>query len=74
MSIVGQAICHAANYIIYRAPVVHGVVGSWTEVGTFATPRSATLPDPADSAADSSPASTATVCQGPRHRPDVLCR
>ena len=44
-ALVWQAICHAANYIIYRAPVVSGVVGAWTQVGTYATPSSATLPD-----------------------------
>ena len=40
-----EAICHAANYNIYRAPVVGGVVGSWTLVGNYYTPFSATLPD-----------------------------
>ena len=69
VSLVWQAICHAANYIIYRAPVVNGVVGSWTEIGTLATPRSATLPDPGDTANDTSPASTQTVCVGPATDP-----
>jgi hypothetical protein len=68
VSLVWQAICHAANYIIYRAPVSStGVVGNWTEIGTFATPDSATLPD--NSSGDSTPASTATVCQGPSPDP-----
>ena len=69
VSLVWQAICHAANYIIYRAPVVNGVVGSWTEIGTLATPRSATLPDPGDTANDTSPANTQTVCVGPATDP-----
>ncbi len=69
VSLVWQAICHAANYIIYRAPVVSGVVGSWTEIGTLATPRSATLPDPGDTANDTSPANTQTVCVGPATDP-----
>ena len=64
VSLVWQAICHAANYIVYRAPAPYT---SWTEIGTYATPRSATLPD--NSAADSSPASAATVCQGPTPSP-----
>ncbi len=69
VSLVWQAICHAANYIIYRAPVVNGVAGNWTEIGTLATPRSATLPDPGDTANDTSPASTQTVCVGPAGDP-----
>ena len=67
VSLVWQSICHAANYIIYRAPVTDGTVGNWTEIGTYATPDSATLPD--NSSADSTPASTATVCQGPTANP-----
>ncbi|MBV8462680.1 MAG: hypothetical protein JO368_05260, partial [Acidimicrobiales bacterium] len=37
-----QAICHAANYLIYRE-----VAGSndWFQIGSYATPASATLPD-----------------------------
>ena len=69
VSLVWQAICHAANYIIYRAPVTSPgtsttapTVGAWTEIGTYATPDSATLPD--NTSGDSNPASTATVCQG----------
>ena len=68
VSLVWQAICHAANYIIYRAPVSSsGAVGSWTEIGTYATPDSATLPD--NSSGDSSPPSTSTVCHGPTPNP-----
>jgi Putative Ig domain len=67
VDLVWEAICHAANYIIYRAPVSSGVVGSWTEIGTYATPDSATLPD--NSSGDSTPASTTTVCQGPSPNP-----
>ena len=67
MSLIWQSICHAANYIIYRAPVTGSTVGNWTEVGTYATPDSATLPD--NSSGDSTPASTATVCQGPTADP-----
>ncbi len=68
VSLVWQAICHAANYIVYRAPVSSsGTVGNWTEIGTYATPDSATLPD--NSSGDSSPASTSTVCQGPTPDP-----
>ena len=67
VSLVWQAICHAANYIVYRAPVSGTTVGSWTEIGTYATPSTATLPD--NSSGDSSPASPATVCQGPTPDP-----
>ena len=64
VSLVWQSICHAANYIIYRSAAPYT---SWTEIGTYATPDSATLPD--NSSGDSSPASTATVCQGPTPAP-----
>ncbi len=67
VSLVWQAICHAANYIVYRAPVTGGVAGAWTEIGTYATPDSATLPD--NSSGDTSPAQTATVCSGPTYDP-----
>jgi len=68
VSLEWQANCHAANYIIYRAPVSSsGTVGNWTEIGTYATPASATLPD--NSSGDSSPASTSTVCRGPAPDP-----
>jgi len=52
-----QAICHAANYLIYRE-----VVGSnnWFLIGSVATPASATLPD--NSSGD--PASTTDVTGG----------
>jgi hypothetical protein len=67
VSLVWQSICHAANYVIYRAPVTGSTVGPWTEIGTYATPSSATLPDAGSG--DSTPASTATVCQGPTYAP-----
>jgi hypothetical protein len=59
VSLVGQAICHAANYIIYRSAAPYT---SWTEIGTYATPGSATLPD--SSSGDTSPAQGNTVCSG----------
>ncbi len=42
VSLVWQAICHAANYLVYRE-----VAGSnnWSLIGTYPTPSSATLPD-----------------------------
>ncbi len=67
VSLVWQSICHAANYIIYRAPVTGTTVGPWTEIGTYATPDSATLPDA--SSGDTSPAQSATVCSGPTYAP-----
>ncbi len=67
VDLVWQSICHAANYIVYRAPVSGGKAGSWTEIGTYATPDSATLPD--NSSGDTSPAQTATVCSGPTYAP-----
>ena len=57
-----ESICHAANYNVYRAPVVGGVVGSWTLVGNYNTPFSATLPD--NSSADTTGASTTNVAGG----------
>jgi len=46
--ITWQAICHAADYLIYRAPVtVSGTtttVGAWSLIGTVSTPFSATVP------------------------------
>ncbi len=59
VSLVWQAICHAANYIIYRSAAPYT---SWTEVGTYSTPDSATLPD--NSSGDTSPAQGQTVCVG----------
>ncbi len=67
VSLVWQSICHAANYIVYRAPVTGTTVGPWTEIGTYATPASATLPD--NSSGDTSPAQSATVCSGPTYAP-----
>jgi hypothetical protein len=52
-----QAICHAADYLIYRAASPYT---SWSLVGTVATPPSATLPD--NSSGD--PASTTDVTGG----------
>ncbi|MGA3221420.1 MAG: putative Ig domain-containing protein, partial [Acidimicrobiales bacterium] len=62
VSLTWQAICHAANYIIYRSAAPYT---SWTEIGTYATPDSATLPD--NSSGDTSPAQGNTVCdsEGP---------
>ena len=42
---------------------------SWTEIGTYATPRSATLPDSGGSSGDTSPAQSQTVCVGPADDP-----
>ena len=57
VSIVWQAICHAANYLVYRE-----VAGSnnWSSIGSLATPTSATLPD--NSSGD--PVSTSDVTNG----------
>ena len=57
VSLVWQAICHAANYIIYRSAAPYT---SWTEIGTYATPDSATLPD--NSSGDYQPGPDHTVC------------
>jgi hypothetical protein len=57
VSLVWQAICHAADYLIYRE-----VAGSnqWSMIGTDDTPPSATLPD--NSSGD--PVSTSDVTGG----------
>ena len=57
VSLVWQAICHAANYLIYRE-----VSGSndWYLIGNYPTPASATLPD--NSSGD--PVSTTDVTGG----------
>ena len=57
VSLVWQAICHAADYLIYRE--VAGS-GNWSLVGNYATPTSATLPD--NSSGD--PQSTTDVTGG----------
>jgi hypothetical protein len=57
VSLVWQAICHAANYLVYRE--VAGS-GDWSYIGNLATPPSATLPD--NSSGD--PASTTDVTGG----------
>ncbi|MGA3221129.1 MAG: hypothetical protein ABSE77_18985 [Acidimicrobiales bacterium] len=43
VSLTWQAICHAANYIIYRSAAPYT---SWTEIGTYATPASRSSPSP----------------------------
>jgi hypothetical protein len=55
-----EAICHAADYLIYRAPVVSGTAGAWSLIDTLSTPFSATLPD--NSSGD--PTSTSNVANG----------
>jgi hypothetical protein len=52
-----QAICHAADYLIYRE--VAGS-GDWSLIGTVSTPSSATLPD----SSSGEPASTTNVSGG----------
>ncbi|MGC1418666.1 MAG: hypothetical protein WA786_00915, partial [Acidimicrobiales bacterium] len=59
VSLVWQAICHAANYLIYRSPVSGGTAKSWSLIGSLATPDSAILPD--NSSGNTTPASTTTV-------------
>ena len=54
-----QAICHAANYNIYREEISPTASG-WTLIGNYYTPASATLPD--NSSGD--PASTTDVTNG----------
>jgi hypothetical protein len=60
VSLVWQAICHADDYLVYRAPDVGGVVGAWSEIGTLSTPSSATLPDNSSG----NPTSTTNVSDG----------
>ena len=57
-----EAICHTANYLIYRAfsSDANGPFSTWSLVGSYATPFSATLPD--NSSVD--PASTTDVTNG----------
>jgi len=52
-----QSICHAANYLVYRATAPYT---SWSLVGSLATPASATLPDNSSG----NPASTTDVTGG----------
>ncbi|HXW78638.1 MAG TPA: hypothetical protein VEJ84_04020, partial [Acidimicrobiales bacterium] len=57
-----QAICHAANYSVYRASCSDSTCSSptgWTLIGNYYTPFSSTLPD--NSSGDASPASTTSV-------------
>ena len=42
VTLTWQSICHAANYLVYRAASPYT---SWSLVGNLATPASATLPD-----------------------------
>ena len=51
-----EAICHAANYLVYRSKSPYT---SWSLVGSLATPASATLPD--NSSGDATPPSTTNV-------------
>jgi hypothetical protein len=60
VSLVWQAICHAANYLIYRSPVVDGTATQWSNIGSLATPDSSTLPD--NSSGD--PTGTGTTLSG----------
>ena len=60
VSLVWQAICHADNYIVYRAPVTGTTVGAWSQIGTLSTPSSATLPDNSSG----NPSSTTNVSGG----------
>ena len=57
VTLTWQSICHAANYLIYRAAAPYT---SWSQVGNVATAASATLPD--NSSGD--PASTTDVTGG----------
>ena len=59
-----QAICHAENYNIYRAPVTSAgaLLGSWELIGTYYTPFDATLPD--NSSANTTGNSTTNVSGG----------
>ena len=62
VSMTWQAICHAANYNIYRELCTDTTCtagNGWTLIGNYYTPAEATLPD--DSSTDASPASTASV-------------
>ncbi|HTT90949.1 MAG TPA: hypothetical protein VMF65_15450 [Acidimicrobiales bacterium] len=62
VTLTWQAICHAANYNIYRQQCADSTCTSgsgWMLVGNYYTPAEATLPD--DSSADASPASTTSV-------------
>ena len=57
-----QAICHAANYNIYRQLCTDSTCSSgngWALIGNYYTPAEATLPD--NSSADASAASTTSV-------------
>ncbi len=56
VSLQWEAICHAANYLVYRAKSPYT---SWSLVGSLATPASATLPD--NSSGDATPPSTTSV-------------
>jgi hypothetical protein len=57
-----QAICHAADYIIYRGIEGTGGTYTWSQIGTVSTPFSATLPD--NSSADTTGGSKTNVAGG----------
>jgi hypothetical protein len=62
VALTWQAICHAANYNVYRQLCTDSTCTSgngWTLIGNYYTPAEATLPD--NSSADASPASTTSV-------------
>ncbi len=52
-----EAICHAADYLVYREV---SASNEWSLIGTVATPQSATLPD----SSSGEPASTSNVSGG----------
>ena len=60
VTLTWQAICHAADYVIYRGVEGTGGTYTWSQVGTVSTPFSATLPD--NSSGD--PTSTTNVSNG----------
>ena len=57
VTLTWESICHAANYLVYRAVSPYT---SWSLVGNLATPASATLPD----SSSGNPASTTDVSGG----------
>jgi hypothetical protein len=63
VSLQWQAICHAANYNVYRATCSTSTCTplptSWTLIGNYTTPFSSTLPN--NSSGDANPLSTTSV-------------
>ena len=57
-----EAICHAANYLVYRAASPYT---SWSLVGSLATPASATLPD---NSSATRPRPRPRTCRAPARR------